>query len=284
MSSLKSRVVTAVFFVLAMLIGVITNAYTYIILFGIINILCLWEFLTLLLPKKGWKSVLRLVIGISLGTLPFVMVGLLYTNFLGVQVIKFFDIVIFVLPLIFLLFLFELYSGDDHPFKLTSYIVLAVFYIGLPFSLLIPLAYPYQVFKFDICLGLILYVWTNDTAAYFIGSRLGRTPLLPRISPKKTWEGTLGAAAIVLLISIPMSYLFPILSFTNWMVIAFIVPIAGTLGDLVESMFKRSIQIKDTGSILPGHGGFMDRFDGFIFTIPFVTVYLYIVGVLHIFF
>jgi phosphatidate cytidylyltransferase len=110
--------------------------------------------------------------------------------------------------------------------------------------------------------------------AYIIGSKIGKTPLFPRISPKKTWEGTIGGAICTVLISFGLSYYFNTYTRLEWLVIGVIIAIIGTIGDLIESMLKRSYEIKDSGNFLPGHGGFLDRFDSYIFALPFIWLAL----------
>ena len=116
--------------------------------------------------------------------------------------------------------------------------------------------------------------WMNDTAAYIVGSQIGKTPLFPRISPKKTWEGTLGGLAGTLILAFLLNEYFEELILRDWLILAILVGLFGSLGDLVESMLKRSFAIKDSGRLLPGHGGFLDRFDGFIFMLPFAAAYI----------
>lgn len=284
MDRLKARVITSVFFVLIMLISILAGPYSFLIAFGLINLICLSEFFGLLLPTKGWSAVTRLVIGLVIGSLPYFVAAGLYLGILDVQNMQFLDILILILPPFFLLFLFELYTGDDQPFLFMAYIVMGFFYIGLPYCLLILLAFPQHAYRFDIVLGIILYNWAHDTAAFFIGSKIGKKPLLPRISPKKTWEGTLGGIIITVVISIPMSFLFPALPFVQWFGLSLIIGVMSNLGDLVESMLKRSVNIKDTSQILPGHGGLLDRFDALIFSIPFAVIYLYLSGVIEVLF
>lgn len=119
-----------------------------------------------------------------------------------------------------------------------------------------------------------MLTWLSDTGAYIAGSTMGRTPLFPRISPKKTWEGFVGGAVLVLVSSQILAELMPILRHREWLVIGMLVAVFGSLGDLVESMLKRSLNVKDSGDLLPGHGGILDRFDAFIFLLPFVSAYL----------
>lgn len=123
-------------------------------------------------------------------------------------------------------------------------------------------------------LGLMSLVVANDVFAYFTGSLLGRTKLLERISPKKTWEGAIGGAVFTLLTGWLVHEVTGLRNVTDWLVLAAIAVVFGTLGDLVESMMKRNLQIKDSGKMLPGHGGFLDRFDAILFALPVMTLYL----------
>jgi len=126
-----------------------------------------------------------------------------------------------------------------------------------------------------------LLIWTNDTMAYLVGSKIGRHKLFERISPKKTWEGSIGGAIFTLtlayFLNMFLSWIFGFdgeFSRVDWIVIGLIVIIFGTLGDLIESLLKRNLAVKDTGSILPGHGGLLDRFDAFLFSFPFILSYI----------
>ena len=121
---------------------------------------------------------------------------------------------------------------------------------------------------------MLWLTWTNDTAAYFAGTYLGKNKLFPQISPKKTWEGSFGGLLGTMLMAYGLSVVFPELAASTWIAIGAVVAIFGSIGDLVESMLKRSHQVKDSGTLLPGHGGFLDRFDAFIFLIPFVLLVL----------
>lgn len=125
-----------------------------------------------------------------------------------------------------------------------------------------------------VILGIFILIWISDSAAYFVGSQLGKRKLFESVSPNKTWEGFLGAGVFTLIGAYVLS-LTPLgLDFSTLMIIGLIVWPLGTLGDLIESSFKRHFKIKDSGAILPGHGGLLDRFDSFIFTIPFILYFL----------
>ena len=129
-------------------------------------------------------------------------------------------------------------------------------------------------YYYQIVLGFFFLLWANDTGAYLVGRKLGRTKLFERISPKKTWEGSLGGAVLGIGVGYLNAQIFTDLSLFNWIIVALLVVVFGSLGDLVESLFKRSLNIKDSGKLLPGHGGLLDRFDGIFIAAPIVYTYL----------
>jgi phosphatidate cytidylyltransferase len=184
------------------------------------------------------------------------------------------------LPLAFMVFLFELYRKHKNPFFNIAYTLVGVIYIALPISLLnfivIDLnVLPNYSFRPWVLIGMIMTLWANDSWAYLWGSWLGKNKLFPSISPGKTWEGFIGGFISCLLWAWLMSVFIKDISLIDWLVIASILSIIGTMGDLVESKLKRSLNIKDSGHILPGHGGILDRFDALIMSVPFILVYLY---------
>ncbi|MEO0337842.1 MAG: phosphatidate cytidylyltransferase [Bacteroidota bacterium] len=273
-SNVATRVWTATIFVAVMLIGMLGGKYTYIICFGIINGLCLWEFYSFALGKGFKRYWFRNTLAMLLGMTPYIYSGLVQMQYVSIS-LQSLLIVLFIFYLSFLgLCIIELFNTSAHALAYLSFLILGVVYISGAFAILNYLAFKEGVYQLDIVTGIVLLVWTNDTAAYFVGSRFGKTPLFPRISPKKTWEGSIGAALITLIIAFPVSIVFPTFTFPVWLIITVIIFIAGGIGDLVESMFKRSIQLKDSSSLLPGHGGFLDRFDAFIFAVPFVAAFL----------
>jgi len=234
-----------------MLGGLFGGAYTFAALFGLVTILCLWEFLGLCLPADADpanKS--RRLFGTILGSIPYLLVCLKQLAFIS-QPENWFEIAwLCFVPLLFLVFLYELFHEAEKPFLNVAYIVLGIVYLGLPFALLFLIAMHGGSYSPNVVLGMLLLTWANDTGAYFVGSKLGKTPLFPRISPKKTWEGSMGGVIIGLLVGWILSQVF----------------------------LKRSLKIKDSGTILPGHGGVLDRFDAFIFIIPFVMAYLLVIN------
>ena len=271
------RVFTATIFVIIILAGLYTSKYSFVVLFSVVAGLCLWEYLSLVIPDNNTGGILRKLVGLMIGLFPFMLTTILKLNVFIDSYYLIYLTGIFFLPLTFLGFIFELYAGARRPFSNIAFILLGVFYIGFPFALLNFIAFDGEIYYANIVFGLLMMTWVNDTAAYVIGSYLGKTPLLPRISPKKTWEGSIGGIFVTFIFAIGISILFPDLKMHDWMVLSGIVVIFGSVGDLVESMFKRSFLVKDTGSLLPGHGGFLDRFDGFIFLLPFAAAYILLI-------
>jgi phosphatidate cytidylyltransferase len=174
-----------------------------------------------------------------------------------------------------IVFFIKLYKfSDNKPFTSIAYTFLGIIYVVIPFSLLHVIAFLDGRYNHEIVIGILLLTWASDTGGYFAGTRFGRTKLFERISPMKSWEGFLGGFTFTVLIAVLASMAFPVLPWWKWLGCGIITSIAGTYGDLVESLFKRSIQIKDSGSMLPGHGGFLDRFDAMLLSLPFVAAFL----------
>ena len=180
-----------------------------------------------------------------------------------------------ILPvLIFGLFIVELYSKSEKPLINIGLNLSAFVYIGIPFSLLNFIVYKNGFYSPGTLHGILVLVWVYDSAAYIIGSQFGSRPLFKRISPNKTWEGSIGGLLVLTALGFSLGYIFQDLSTLEWAVISWLIAYFSATGDLVESLIKRSLGIKDSGKILPGHGGFLDRFDAFIFVIPFIAFYI----------
>lgn len=269
---LGQRALTATFFVLVMLSGIIGSQYVngipFVILFGIISALSLIEYAGIVFPTTDVFHKLATVV---IGLLPYVFLGLYHLNCPGscLPAILYASMIA-----TFALFTSELYAQSEVPFRNVGMVLLGAIYVGLPFVLLNLIAYESGTYDYRTILGLTLLTWTNDTAAYLLGKRFGRTLLMPKISPKKTWEGTISGTLFTLLSAWGLSELFDNLLLWDWLILAAIVVVFGSYGDLVESMLKRSYNIKDSGKLLPGHGGVLDRFDAFIYMLPFAATYL----------
>ena len=188
------------------------------------------------------------------------------------------------LALILYLFISELYLKKKNPINNWAYTVLTQIYIGLPFALLNILAFHSSdvssISEYNPILPLSIFIfnWVNDTGAYCTGMLFGKHRLFERISPKKSWEGSIGGAVLSIIASVVLYYFFPFLKLGVWMGLGVTVVVFGTWGDLSESLFKRHLGIKDSGNILPGHGGLLDRFDSALMAIPAAVVYLYLVS------
>jgi phosphatidate cytidylyltransferase len=257
-----------------MLGGIYASPYSFVLLFALVTGLCLWEFFNIVLLHNARRDLIRRWLGIALGLIPFLLATIMQLNLLQEReaFVALFALLFF--PLIFSAFIYELYTRSEQPFVNLAFIALGVVYIGVPFGLLEFIAFERGQFHPNLVFGLLAMTWMNDTGAYLLGSRFGKTPLFPRISPKKTWEGTAGGGAMTLLLALLLYQVLGSLALIDWLILAVIVSVFGPLGDLVESMLKRSNQIKDSGIILPGHGGLLDRFDAFIFLLPFATAYI----------
>lgn len=151
---------------------------------------------------------------------------------------------------------------------------LGLLYLGMTMFLFYEMTVPSlsSDYQFWQPLGILIMLWTLDSMAYFAGRFLGKRPLFPRVSPKKTWEGAIGGTISCLLMGLALQTWAPVATW-NWLIIAAILAVFAQVGDLIESMFKRSVQLKDSGDILPGHGGMLDRFDGLFFSIPILFLY-----------
>ncbi len=276
MKGLIRRATTAAIFVIVMLAGLFLGRYTFIALFAIITALCLWEYLSMVLNKFTKRDFYRMLIGVGFGLTPFVLATILHMRPVLTQTNDQFVIITSILfsPFIFLAFIYELFSGSKTPFQNVGFMVLGMVYIGAPFSLLDFIAFNDGEFSAITVFGLLLLTWLNDTGAYIIGSRFGKTPLFPSVSPNKTWEGTIGGVVTTFIVAYLFCLFTSELRLVDWMVLGAIVSIFGSMGDLVESMLKRSVGVKDSGNLLPGHGGVLDRFDAFIFLLPFAAAYL----------
>lgn len=275
MNGLMTRVLTAIVFVAIVGGCIYGGIQSFMALFGLICMMSLWEFFGL--TNDDVEVKFRRILSTFIGLFPYLCLSFLYLNYESeIPVEGLAGITLGLVLLLFLQFIYELFMGSSQPFRHLSFTALAILYIGIPFMLFLFLAFwPFEhAYSPNRILGLLLLVWANDTAAYLIGSQIGKTKLFPRISPKKTWEGSVGGAIITLLIAYLCYNFFGELDLKDWMILGFLAVVFGGLGDLVESMMKRSLKIKDSGGILPGHGGILDRFDAFIFYVPFATCYL----------
>jgi phosphatidate cytidylyltransferase len=186
-----------------------------------------------------------------------------------------FDWLLILIPLGMTTFVIKLFQKNEtKPFLGTAFTWLGIIYVALPFSMLHYIGFAKGSYDFQLVLGCLLLHWAHDVGAYFVGVRYGRTKLFERLSPNKSWEGSAGGAILTLLVVFVGSFWADTLLLWEWFIIGILVIVAGTLGDLVESQLKRSLEIKDSGQSIPGHGGFLDRFDGLLISAPFIAAFL----------
>ena len=279
MKNLIVRAISGALFVVIM-VGGFMSPRTMVALFALITGLTVWEFTGLVNQRKG-VTVNRFISTVA-GVYFFLAVA---TIRMGITS-NFIIIVPYLLTIVYL-FISELYLKQEDPVNNWAYTMLSQLYIALPFSMLNVLAIEqapngitYQ-YNMQLPLCVFVFLWLNDTGAYCSGSLFGKHKLFPRISPAKSWEGSVGGAILVMIVAAIIGYFsntncqMSQLSITGWVGLGFIVVVFGTWGDLVESLFKRTLGIKDSGKIIPGHGGMLDRFDSSLMAIPASVVYLY---------
>lgn len=277
MKNLIIRTITGVIFVAA-IVASFLRPEAMVLLFSIVTGMTIWEFAGLVNERPG-VTINRFICTVA-GVYFFYAMTYFCSDLYGGAAKS----VVFIPYLVTVVYLLvsELYAKQEDPINNWAYTMLSQMYIALPFSLLNVLAFtatPNGHISFNTLLPLSVFVflWVNDTGAYCVGSLLGRHKLFPRISPGKSWEGCIGGAVFVLAAAYLISEYIDmgILNTLQWLGLGLVVVVFGTWGDLVESLFKRTLGIKDSGNILPGHGGMLDRFDSSLLAIPAAVVYLY---------
>lgn len=265
LSNLQQRVLTGVLGGVIFIGGIWFSDWTFGFIFLSLTVLGMLEFYKLL-TNKGFQPNHNL--GVLLGGGLFVLVFLIHKKNIDGSYLYLLP------PIIILTLVAELYRKKEQPFTNIALTLVAVLYIAAPFSMLILLGFIYEQYSWHIILGTIFLIWAADTGGYIFGRTFGRTKLFERISPGKTWEGWLGGTLLCLGVAYVLSLYLQDLDVTHWIGVGMIVSVFGVLGDLVESMLKRSLQVKDSGRLLPGHGGILDRFDSLLMVVPFIVAYL----------
>ena len=271
------RTITGVIFVAA-IVASFLRPEAMVLLFSIITGLTIWEF-TGLVNEREKVTVNRFISTVA-GVYFFFAMTYFCSDLYGGSAKS----VVFIPYLVTIIYLLvaELYLKQTDPIQDWAYTMLAQMYIALPFSLLNVLAFTATnngvvTFNTLLPLSIFVFLWVNDSGAYCVGSLLGKHKLFPRISPGKSWEGSVGGGVFVLAAAYAISYFMDdrMLTMPQWMGLGLVVVIFGTWGDLIESLFKRTLGVKDSGNILPGHGGMLDRFDSSLLAIPAAVIYLY---------
>ena len=272
------RAITGVLFV-AVLVGcILFNSLSFGVLFLIISAMTVIEYGQLI--NKYTDAHVNIYIS-ALGAGYLFMAFMSYNTFM-VSASVFLP---YVLLLLYMM-ISELYLKRENPIGNWAHTMLSQVYIALPFALLNVISFQNDFVSSEVTynpilpLSVFIFLWMSDTGAYCIGTLIGKHRLFERISPKKSWEGSIGGAVVALIAAAILAHFFNTLNTWEWMGLALTIVVFGTWGDLTESLFKRQLGIKDSGYILPGHGGMLDRFDSALMAIPAATVYLYWISLL----
>jgi len=270
-SNLLKRALSALVFVIVLLGGILINEYLYVVVFTLITVIAQAESYHLF-EKTGNRP--QKYYGIFVGLITFLL-----TFFVARGNIPPTSYFIAIFMIIFL-FIFEIYQNREDHFISIAFTIFGIVYVVIPLSTLNFIAFAginEGIYTYEYLLAFFIILWLNDTGAYLIGSKFGKTKLFERISPKKTWEGTIGGAIFAFIAAYVISLYFKGLSMPEWIIFAVITVVFGVYGDLVESWLKRRAGIKDSGTIMPGHGGLLDRFDSTFFAAPMIFLYLKII-------
>ena len=282
MNNFIARTITGILFV-ATIVVCFLNPTAMIFLFALVTGLTVWEFTGLVNDRPG-VAVNRFISTVA-GVYFFLAMAGTCSGFTSSTVF-----IPYLITIIYLL-VAELYAKQEDPVHDWAYTMMSQMYVVLPFSLLNMLAFRSApegiMYVYTLPLSVFVFLWVNDTGAYCCGSLFGKHKLFPRVSPGKSWEGSIGGGVFVLAAAALVWYLTDTydmnptgMGMWEWMGLGLTVVVFGTWGDLVESLFKRTLGIKDSGNILPGHGGMLDRFDSSLLAIPAAVVYLFTITLL----
>ena len=280
MKNLITRSITGVIFVAAV-VTCFLRPEAMIFLFALVTGLTVWEYTGIV------NNLENVAVNRFLSTVAAVYFFLAMAGFCS-GIVPSAVFIPYLLTVVYM-FISELYTKAPNPINNWAYTMLSQMYIALPFSMINVLAFrgagDAVIYNYLLPLSIFIFLWTNDTGAYLSGSLFGKHKLFPRVSPGKSWEGSIGGGILVLAVAAFLGWyensgihevaVELAMSIPQWMGLGLVVVFFGTWGDLVESLFKRTIGIKDSGNILPGHGGMLDRFDSSLMAIPAAVVYIY---------
>jgi phosphatidate cytidylyltransferase len=270
MKKLLKRALSGLVFVSVLIFSILFSKITFISLFFVLMMFCLYEFKNMIQLKSVFPYLI--------GTLLFIFGNILNVEDLPSRIIfEYVGVALFLT--IFITFASILFAKKEEVISHLGKIFLSVIYIVVPFTLIVQIPFLNATFNYvnTTILGVFILIWTNDTFAFLVGKNFGKRKLLERISPNKTVEGFIGGMVFTFVASFILANKFHSHTLTQWIVIAAIVSTFGVLGDLIESMFKRQAGVKDSSNFIPGHGGFLDRFDSVIFAAPFIFIYLQLI-------
>ena len=262
MTNLLKRATSGFIYAVLFITAILYSKESYIVLISLFGFISIREFLILL----KFNNIIIYIL----------FVGLIYLPFSSLDSSVLIDVLLVLsisgsIQLLVNLFI----KKKNYPSNTIQKIDISIRYLLLSFAFLILLPFINGGYEVSVILSLIIFIWVNDSFAFFVGKNLGKRKLFESVSPKKTIEGFLGGVFFTLITAFLVSYFCDFLSLTNLIVISLIASILGTIGDLVESKFKRQANTKDSGTIMPGHGGILDRLDSLLFVAPFVYLYIH---------
>lgn len=265
-SNLAQRIITALFGAAVIISSVVYSEWTYFAIFFLICFLTLREFYALAgLDGMVVQKTFGTLCGMAIFSLSFLI------EHKDISYRYYF----LIFPLVSCVYMIKLYKKFERkPFTNIAYTFLGIFYVAVPYTLLNIAAFENGEYNFEIIFGCLFILWASDTGAYIAGTLFGKRKLFERISPKKSWEGAVGGTLLAVGFAFLMNNFFHTLALWQWLSVTGIIIVGGIYGDLIESLLKRSIEIKDSGTSLPGHGGFLDRFDGLLIAAPFIVAFL----------
>jgi phosphatidate cytidylyltransferase len=269
LKKLITRTVTGIVLVLVMLTAILASQYSFALLFLAILIASVNEFSNLYKQSEVRPNQF---FAYSVSTILFAVSFLIAKGILESK--YFFGL----LPFFLMVMAAELYRKKDKPAENIAVTIFSIIYLAIPLSLINFLVFPElfggNAYTPKILIALFALIWIYDSGAYLVGVSIGKHRLFERISPKKSWEGAIGGTLIAIAASYFISGFIPEIKLIHWFAISILTVVSSSFGDLTESMFKRYFGIKDSGNILPGHGGVLDRFDSLFFAVPVVLAYL----------
>ena len=280
MENLLRRTFTGIFIVIFVLGGFWLHPYSFILTAFVILAGTLYEYFNMI-KATGVKP--QAAAGIVTSSAVYILSVLIASGVLK------FTCFLLLIPVATVVMIIELYRKQERPFDSLAHTFFPVLYTAVPFSMFPFSAFGHiglnpiighgvQAFSPGIVVGFFLLLWVNDSGAYLAGVSFGKHRLMERISPKKSWEGFIGGFVLTLVAAWFLSAWMGVVDRKGWIIISVIISVAGTYGDLLESMLKRSTGFKDSGNIMPGHGGFLDRFDSTIISFPLVFLYITLFG------
>jgi len=280
LKNLTKRTITGIFLVIIVLGGIWLHQFSYVFIGALLLSGSIYEYYLLVETKVAVPQKLTgIITALTIYTVSvLVAAGLIDSLFY-----------LLVMAELMMIMITELFRRQEQPTSAMAHTIFGIIFISVPYSLFPYMAFGYEgtetilsggitPFSPGLMLGFFVLSWSFDTGAYLFGSWFGKHKLLKRLSPEKSWEGFFSGLIITVLIAWPVSLWINITDIKGWIIIGIIISLSGTLGDMLESMIKRDAGVKDSGSLLPGHGGILDRFDSLILSLPFVFLYMILFG------